>query len=485
MRHTLIALLCGLSLHSYSQIHLQLRFSASSQQEVTGKFYLFTQSDTSKRIPNNPDPAQAFFVWNITKGQSGIQLNSDNAAQRYLPNGSKLSAGYYKVAGMLDRDFEERGLNNTGNLFSPKESLLYIDNEGRGELSIDLNAAIPERKFREQPLLKEVVYKSELLSDFRRKSIFMKAAVRLPASYYQDSNKIYPVVFVIPGWGGTHFDLQGAMPVKRYGMDQGKEKIYVYLNPETQSPYGLHAFVDSRVNGPWGKAFVKELIPYLQKQYRISPLPEQHFLVGQSTGGYGVLWLQLHYPEAFGGCWAVSPDPVDFSAFMGVDLYAQDANLFTDAAGKDRGTFFVGGKPMLTIRNMVKMESAIGDGEQLQAFEAEFGVPDGKGRPKQLFDHTTGKIDPTTVKAWSAYDLAKYVVKQRKQLAKQVMGKIHVYAGDKDNFLLHEAVSAFGKKALAAGVSVKAELIPNVDHWSIWAPAFTKRIQEEIDAKMQ
>lgn len=484
MKKILFAALCFSLGYAQAQVKVNLKVSAAAGKPYSGNFYLFTQSDTSKRIPNDPDPTQAFYVWSVTGDSQTVSLNTGIATRAYLPKGT-LKEGVYKVVGVLDMDKKERGLMNPGNYFAPNEYLLKVNTDGSGEVNIDLHRQIPERKLRQQELLKEVVFRSDLLTSFRKEAVYMKAAVRLPASYHKDSVRTYPVVFVIPGWGGTHFDVQGPMPVKRYGMDMGKEKIYVYLNPETQSPYGLHAFVDSRVNGPWGKALVEELIPYLQTQYRIDASPTQHFLIGQSTGGYGVLWLQLHYPDAFGGCWAVSPDPVDFSAFMGINLYEQDVNLFIDAAGKERGTFFVGGKPMLTIATMATMEAALGDGEQLQAFEAEFGVPDKQGRPRKLFDLTSGKVDSKTIKAWEEYDLAKYVVKQRKRLNNLVVDKVHVYAGNMDNFLLHEAVSAFGKKALAAGVSLKAELIPNADHWSIWSPAFTKRVQEEIDAKIK
>jgi S-formylglutathione hydrolase FrmB len=484
MKKISLLILCLSIVCVQAQVSVKLSLPAAADKAYTGKFYLFTQSDTTKHIPNDPDPGQAFFVWTVNSTASEMVLNSAEAGSSYLPKGN-LQPGYYKVAGILDMDAKERGRMNPGNWFSPNEFILKVNADGKGEVAVTLNRQIPERKFKEHDLLKEVVFRSDLLTSFRKEAIYLKAAIRLPASYHKDSVLTYPVVFVIPGWGGTHFDLQGPMPVKRYGMDMGKEKIYVYLNPETQSPFGLHAFVDSRVNGPWGKALVEELIPYLQKQYRINTSPTQRFLIGQSTGGYGALWLQLHYPEAFGGCWAVSPDPVDFSAFIGINLYEEQVNLYTDATGKERGTFFFGGKPMLTVAAMAKMEAALGDGEQLQAFEAEFGVPDKQGRPKHLYDAATGKIDPKTVKTWEKYDLAKWIVQHRKQLYGKIDGKVHVYAGADDNFKLNEAVQLFGHKAAANQLQVRAELIPNADHWSIWTPAFTKRIQEEMDAKIK
>lgn len=483
MKHILFLVALHLSISALTQT-IRVQIDTSIKKTLTGKLYLFTQSDTSKRVPNNPDPSQPMFVWNVKNLQNEMTLSLDKADKHLLPDGlQKIQPGYYKIAGVIDTDFEERGTFNPGNVYARKEVLLYVNEQGEGNASIIFESLVTQRKFRESDMLKEVVLQSKLLSAFRKKDIFMKAGIRLPASYYTDSNRQYPVVFVIPGWGGTHYDLVNQSTIQRYGMTQGKEKIYVYLNPETQSPFGLHAFVDSRVNGPWGKALVNELIPYLEEKFRIIKDASQHFVMGQSTGGYGSLWLQLNYPQAFGGCWAVSPDPVDFSSFIGIDLYAKNANVFFDQHGKSIGTFFVDGKPLMTTQQMSDLETFLGDGEQLQAFEAEFGVPDKNGRPRVLHNRITGKVDAAVLKTWEPYDLGLFMQKNGRKLEPALKNKVHVYAGANDNFMLHEAVLAFGKKA--AGTSAITELIPGADHWSIWSPAFTARVQKEIDERIK
>lgn len=486
MKYLTIVLTICLCMPAFSQVKIHVQIDSSIHKSFTGKLYIFTQNDTSKRVPNNPDPSQAMFAWEINNLENSTTISLDKASSRLLPAGSaNLKPGYYKIAGIIDTDFDERGSYNTGNIYARKEALLYVNEEGVGHTTLVFETQIGERKFRETDVQKEIKLQSKLLSAFRKKAIFMQAALRLPASYHTDTNRLYPVVFVIPGWGGTHYDLMSNNPVQRYGMTEGKEKIYVYLNPETQSPFGLHAFVDSRVNGPWGKALVEEMVPYLEKHFRVIPDASQHFVMGQSTGGYGSLWLQLNYPDAFGGCWAVSPDPVDFSSFTGVNLYEPNANMYTDKEGKERGFFIIDGKALYTTRSFISTEIFIGDGEQFQAFEAEFGMPDKKGRPREVFNRTTGKIDAAVVKTWQDYDLGLFISKHAKSLANKLEGKVHVYAGSIDNFFLQEAVNAFGAKAKAANLPLVAELIPGADHWSIWSPAFTTRVQKEIDVRIK
>lgn len=468
-----------------AQVTLKLRKDTSIHTVLNGRLYLYTQSDTSKSVPNQPDPAQPMFAFNIT-GWQGEQVVELNSKADHMPvDFRSLKPGYYKVAGIIDTDPTERGNFNPGSVYARKEVMLYVNEKGEGSAEILFGSVVSARKFRENDSVKQVILKSKLLSDFRKKDIFLQSAIRLPSSYSKDPARTYPMVLVIPGWGGTHYDLQSAGQVKRYGMNLGKEKIYVYLNPENQSPFGLHAFVDSRVNGPWGKALVEELIPYLQQQYRINPDPSQHFVMGQSTGGYGSLWLQVYYPDAFGGCWSVSPDPVDFSSFVGVDLYKKDANLFTDKTGVLRPFYLINGKPLSSLKEWADMETFTGDGEQLQAFEAEFGVPDVLGRPRMLFNRRTGVIDPAVVKTWAPYDMGSFIQQNWLRLEKKLSGKIHVYAGADDNFFLNQAVEVLGKKAGSVKAKLVTEIIPKADHWSIWSADFTSRVQKEIDERIK
>ena len=367
-------------------------------------------------------------------------------------------------------------------MYSRKESLLRVGDNGRGETNIVLNATIRERTFTENDSVKLAAVRSTIVSDFHSSDAYIRAGIKLPGSYSKEPHKTYPVVFIIPGWGGTHYDILRTGTHTRYGMDIGKEKIFVYLNPETNTRYGLHAFVDSRVNGPWGKALAEEFIPYLQKNYRVNP--KEYFVMGQSSGGYGALWLQLHYPETFSGCWAVSPDPVDFTEFTGINLYRHNANFFTDAEGMPVPFFFMNGTAMSTVKKIVAIEEFNGDGGQIQSFEAEFGIPDTNGRPLPLFDRNTGTINASVLEEWKRYDLGLFVQRHWKTLSTSLAGKVHVYAGSEDNFLLDRAVTALGKKAQSVDADIVAEIIPGANHWSIWSAGFTKMIQDSIDRRI-
>lgn len=312
----------------------------------------------------------------------------------------------------------------------------------------------------------------------------MKAGIICPASYFMDTTRIFPVVYIIPGWGGTHFNALSKGARSAYGIGQGQDKVYVFLNPETQTPWGLHAFVDSRVNGPWGAALVNELMPFIASQFRVSKDPALTFITGQSSGGYGAVWLALHYPEKFGGCWATAPDPVDFSSFTGGDIY-RDSNYYYDRLGRERGIFLANGTFKSTLRKARLTEELEGDGGQQQSFEAAFGLPGADGRPRQLFDASTGKMDRAVSRSWKQYDLAWYVCRHWNEIKKKRAGKIRIYVGADDNFRLDESVASFSEKIKTVGADIHCEIIPGADHFSVRSAALTAKIQQQMDAIIQ
>ncbi|WP_276483756.1 alpha/beta hydrolase-fold protein [Paraflavitalea pollutisoli] len=478
-----LLLLTAIAGHAQAfKIYVHLDTAAHLAQ--TGRLYVFSVTDTAYGV-QDPDPFRPTpsFYKDVRNWQPGTVQEIDGAARAYPIPFDQLKPGFYKFAAILDVDTIERNNTTTpGNWYSRD---VKVEVRAGNEAHIHLARQIPQRPFRERDSIKLVNFRSALLSKFHRSDRFIKAGVVLPASYSQDTNRRYPVVFIIPGWGGTHYDILGPQAAQRYGIGTGKDKIYVYLNPETQTRFGLHAFVDSRVNGPWGKALVEELIPHLTSQYRIDRDPLQHFVMGQSSGGYGALWLQLNYPKSFGGCWAVSPDPVDFSNFTGVDLYEPGANLYVDKTGAERPFFIVDGKPLGTLKKFVALEDFLGDGGQLQSFEAEFGVPDKQGRPQLMYNRATGAIDPKVVATWQAYDLGRFLLTHYKKLAKDLDQKVHVYAGADDNFFLDKAVLLFREKAARVNAAMAIELFPGANHWTIWNPAFTQRVQREIDQRIK
>jgi enterochelin esterase-like enzyme len=189
----------------------------------------------------------------------------------------------------------------------------------------------------------------------------MRGVVVLPPSYSR-TKQHYTTAYVIPGFASDiSFIAKLAPIVSVEGMANGvfPEMFHVVL--DESCPGGTHEFADSVNNGPWGQALTQELIPHLESKYRMISKPKGRFLTGHSSGGWAVLWIQVNYPDLFGGAWPTAPDPSDFRNFYGANLRANPPeNLYQGADGARRAECVQWRRNLLSSQGAYKKALAIG-----------------------------------------------------------------------------------------------------------------------------
>jgi len=347
----------------------------------------------------------------------------------------------------------------------------------------------PERKIDLPPNARLIEFESPMLSAFWGRPVKMLASIILPPSYDRSKTQRYPTVYNVTGYGGTRFSrLRGAAAMAK-DMAEGRrpEMINVYL--EAQCSLGHHVWADSANNGPWGTALEKEFIPYLERQFRMDAKPSGRFLTGHSSGGWSTLWVMVSHPDFFGGTWSTSPDPVDFRAFTGPDLTKYPPqNAYVDANGKEYNLVRDHGKELMTVRQYAQQERALGYyGGQFGSFNAVFSPKGPDGRPMQLFDIDTGRIDPAVAKAWEKYNISLILRNNWKTLGPKLKGKIHIIVGTADTFHLNEAVSLLDAELKKLGSDAKVEYVEGRTHFDLYRigddqEGLLKRIQWEMYA---
>jgi hypothetical protein len=199
--------------------------------------------------------------------------------------------------------------------------------------------------------------------------------------------------------------------------------------------------------GPYGDAILQELIPEVEKRYRILAEPYARVLSGGSTGGWESLALQIFHPDFFGGTWSYCPDPVTFTDVEGINIY-EDVNAFYKQHEWRRvptaNTREVTGEVRLTSRQRNHFELVNGtkgrSGQQLDIWSAVYGPINDDGYFKPLFDKRTGEIDAEVAEYWRAnYDLLHYLRQNWAEVGPKLVDKLHVYTGTMDNFYLNNS----------------------------------------------
>ena len=217
-----------------------------------------------------------------------------------------------------------------------------------------------------------------------------------------------------------------------------------HANPYYDDSYA----VNSANLGPYGDAITYELIPYIEETFRGLGEPWARFLYGGSTGGWEAMAAQVFYPDDYNGAFAACPDPIDYRAFVSVNLY-EDENLYFDVgpmntlARPERRDYL--GHISVTMEDENHMELVLGSnsrsGGQYDIWEAVYSPMDDDGYPKRAWNKRTGEINRDVVEYWREnYDLVHILKRDWDTLGPKLQGKLHIYAGDMDNYYLNNAV---------------------------------------------
>jgi S-formylglutathione hydrolase FrmB len=461
-------------------LEFRLTFSrAVSSEPFTGRVYVLLFRKPVQELQSGPDwfHPDPFFALDVKDWEPGRPLTVGAAALSFPMPLARLPRAVYSIQAVMDFDQGSRSFSRCeGNGFS-RTVRGTLDPATSGTVPLCLDQVYHAPRFPETGRVRLVDVESRLLTAFHGRAMRLRAGVVLPASFGQQPGRRYPVVYEIPGFGGDHF---GAFEALRQNATAvaGVEVIHVVLDPSCR--LGHHVFADSANNGPCGRALVEELIPFIERKYFGLGSARGRLLTGHSSGGWSSLWLQVTYPDFFGGVWSTAPDPVDFRSFQGIDLARPERSWFWDARGQARPLARQGGRPVLYVKNFSDMEAVMGHGGQLGSFEAVFSPRGEDGRPLPLWDRTTGAIDPAVARAWQRYDIRLCLEKRWQALGPRLAGKLHVYVGGEDTFYLDGAVALLRDSLRRLGSDAVIEVVPGRDHSTLLDAALRQRIAHEM-----
>ena len=130
----------------------------------------------------------------------------------------------------------------------------------------------------------------------------IKNIIILPASYTQNTQKKYPVAYLLHGYGGCYDTWATYTKPDLAQMASNFDMIIV-------CPDGLNSWYwDSPINPSYRyETYVsKELINYIDSQYRTYNNRKGRAITGFSMGGHGALWLAFRHPDTYGACGSIS-----------------------------------------------------------------------------------------------------------------------------------------------------------------------------------
>jgi enterochelin esterase-like enzyme len=384
-----------------------------------------------------------------------------------------LSTGY-TVQLPMDQGEGQKWNISPKNLYStPKK--VKINKSGTINITLE-NEIPPIEPAKDTEYIKHIKIKSEMLSKFWGRDMYLQANVLVPHGFDKKSKTRYPLMIFHGHFPYTFGGFRTTQPTapkedtiynSRFGITgykyiQQKEAYDLYHNwisndfprfitieIQHQNPYYDDSYAVNSANlGPYGDAITYELIPHIEQLFNGVGEGWGRFLYGGSTGGWESLAVQVFYPNEYNGCFAACPDPIDFRAYTVINLYEDDNAYYHE--GNNRKTLRAGmrdGKGIIKnhLIQINQRESALGSkgrsGDQWDIWQAVYSPTGKDGYPKPIWDRKTGKIDKEVAEYWKEnYDLSYIMKRDWDKIGKDLEGKIHIYCGDMDNYYLNNAV---------------------------------------------
>jgi putative esterase len=475
---TVLCLMMAWPARGVSSLKFEISFPAAVHpQPITGRVYvmLSRKSDPEPRLQvggwEDPPPLFGADVNQLRPGAVAVinartlgyplrSLTQVPAGDYYVQVLVNIYTEFHRADGHviwahMDHWEGQQFNRSPGNLYSAVERV-HLDSRTGYDVKLALSKVIPPVAVPpDSEWVKHIKFESKLLTRFWGRPMYVGATVLLPKGYDAHPHAHYPAVYEQDHFTlAAPFNFSASRARQREFYDAWNSDHFprvVAVGFQHPTPYFDDSYaVNSANNGPYGDAIMTELIPYVEEHFRILRQPYARVLWGGSTGGWESLALQVYHPDFFGGTWTFFPDPVDFRRYDLVNIYDDD-NAFV--VPHHQWTFperYVmrqsDGQPEVTVRQFSQLEATLAShgrsGQQLEAWEAVYGPVGGDGYPKPLWDKLTGKVDHDVARYMRdhGYDLREYLESNWPKIGPELVGKLHLYVGDMDNYYLNLAV---------------------------------------------
>jgi len=469
---------------------------------VAGRaFFIVSRDDEDEpRLGTGPtgNPLWGVDVRDFKAGDS-VRVTRGASGLRGYPLASldELPAGEYRVQAFLnvytrferaDGHVIEAHLNSgafqdpfraPGNAYSDVQALTIPADGPFPGVELVLDRVIqPERPLAEGETLQQgnpedtdwvkyVKIRSDVLSEFWGRDTYLGANVLLPPGYDENPDATYPVLYLqghssgltpvpwspeewfLPGYEATHPAVGDQLDGFYDAWTAGELPKFVVITFRDANPYFDTSYsVDTENVGPYGTALTEELMPFLEREFRIVAEPWGRVLAGRSTGGWEAAAMMIFYPDLFAGAWPWAPDPIDFRKLMQINIYESRTafwNEFEWMKTPYPGQRETDGLVNYFTKNEYDYEQAVGDKDrsagQWAIWQALYSPVGEDGYPKPLWDPETGVIDRAVAQHWREnWDLSHIVARDWPELGEKLRGKLHFAVGRMDNYYLEQAV---------------------------------------------
>ena len=277
-----------------------------------------------------------------------------------------------------------------------------------------------------------------------------RVAVYLPEGY-EDSDEEYPMFVDLVGFTGSglaHFNWRpfGENVPQRLDRLVAEHKMgpVVAVFPDCFTSLGGNQYINSAAMGNWEDFLIDEMIPEVERRFRVAKGRDHRAAFGKSSGGYGAIVHGLKHADVWGAVASHSGDMGFAMTYMG-----DFQKLLDTLAGYDRDiakllTHYET-KPKLDHNDMHMLMALA----MAASYDPDPAGPKGIRLPVDLF---TGELDAELWANWMRHDPVELVKLEECQANLRSLRGLYIDCGSKDQYSLVYGARAFVKTLYDEGI---------------------------------
>jgi hypothetical protein len=127
---------------------------------------------------------------------------------------------------------------------------------------------------------------------------------------YSDRGKRFPVLYYLNHFFEDHtapFANHGAATLFDQAIARGVIGDIIVVAADFSTPAGSSWYVNSTATGNWEDFMVRELVPYVDANYRTLASRDSRGVIGDGVGAYGAIRFGMRHPQVFGSVYGMQP----------------------------------------------------------------------------------------------------------------------------------------------------------------------------------
>lgn len=133
-----------------------------------------------------------------------------------------------------------------------------------------------------------------------------KISVYLPPNY-ESTKERFPVIYYLHGFMGKDSIFANMKNILDEGIRKHKIRPFILVQADNYTLYEGSFYSNSSLTGNWDEFMAKELVGFMDKNFRTLANRENRGIAGHSMGGYGAFKIGMLHPEVFSSIYAMSP----------------------------------------------------------------------------------------------------------------------------------------------------------------------------------